>query len=175
MKFLSTLIPDVVEVVIEPYQDDRGWLGVAFESTTFMSSRLPPAWVSTKHLYSRFGAMRGLHWQDPPHAQGKLIACHHGEVYDVAVDLRRDSPTYLTWVGVTLSPVKKNMLYVPPGCAHGMLTVSEESMCSYSVAFSGHHPESERGARWDDAAIGINWPVDPVLVSDRDMSWEPLA
>jgi dTDP-4-dehydrorhamnose 3,5-epimerase len=174
--FRPTRLPEVIEVVIEPHVDERGWIGEAWHTWQFASAGLPGAWISTKFVDSSCGVLRGLHWQRAPHAQAKLVACHYGEVFDVAVDVRPDSPTYRQWVGVTLSHERRNLLFVPRGFAHGMLTLSPTSRCSYSVAFAGHHPESETGARFDDPGIGIVWPAVPTIItSARDAAWNPLA
>lgn len=170
-----TRLPEVIELVVEPYEDDRGWIGKAFDSSEFLTAGLPGAWVATKLVESRRGVLRGLHWQRAPHEQAKLVACHHGEVFDVAVDVRPDSPTYRQWVGVTLSHDRRNLLYVPRGFAHGMLTLTPTSRCSYFVAFAGHRPESECGARFDDPGISVAWPdVPEIITSPRDSAWPPL-
>lgn len=174
--FCPTRLPEVVEVVISPHEDHRGWLGEAWESRRFSEAGLPGAWIATKFVESHRGVLRGLHWQRVPHEQAKLVACHYGEVFDVAVDVRPESPTYRQWVGVTLSHERRNLLYVPRGFAHGMLTLSESSRCSYSVAFCGHRPDSECGARFDDPGIKVAWPdVPAIITSPRDAAWPPLT
>jgi dTDP-4-dehydrorhamnose 3,5-epimerase len=170
-----TALPGVLELVIEPCSDERGWIGEAFESHRFLELGLPPAWVAIKFVESGRGVMRGMHWQRAPHEQGKLVACHHGQVFDVAVDVRPDSPTYRQWAGVTLDPERRNLLYIPRGFAHGMLSLTDGSRCSYAVAYAGHSPECEAGFRWDDPAIDIAWPdVASVVTSPKDAAWEPL-
>lgn len=171
-----TRLPEVIEVVISPHEDDRGWIGEAWDSRKFLEAGLPGAWIATKFVESRQGVLRGLHWQREPHEQAKLVACHYGEVFDVAVDVRPESPTHLQWVGVALSHERRNLLYVPRGFAHGMLTMSPVSRCSYAVAFSGHQPESECGARFDDASINVTWPaVATIRTSVRDAAWPPIS
>ncbi len=170
-----TRLPGVLELVIEPHADNRGWIGEAFESKRFGVLGLPGAWAAIKFVESGRGVLRGMHWQRAPREQAKLVACHHGEVFDVAVDVRPDSPTFRQWVGVTLTPEGRNLLYVPRGFAHGMLSLAPDSRCSYAVAYAGHDPELEAGFRWDDPAIGIEWPdVPAVILSPRDAAWEPL-
>jgi dTDP-4-dehydrorhamnose 3,5-epimerase len=169
-----TALPGVIELVIEPHEDCRGWIGEAFEAGRFAELGLPTSWVSIKFVESNQGVLRGMHWQRAPHEQAKLVACHQGEVFDVAVDMRPDSPTFRQWVGVYLSPCRRNMIYVPRGFAHGMMTVSQGSRCSYAVAFAGHAPESEAGFRWNDPAIGIEWPEGQVVTSASDAAWEPM-
>lgn len=175
LDFRPTRLPEVVEAVVEPYSDERGWIGEAWNMRQFASAGLPDAWIATKFVESGRGVLRGLHWQAEPHGQAKLVTCHYGEVFDVAVDMRPDSRTFLQWVGVTLSHERRNLLFIPRGFAHGMLTLSPTSRCSYSVAFSEHHPESEMGARFDDARIRVAWPAVPsVITSAKDAAWKPL-
>jgi|688.fasta_scaffold303478_2 dTDP-4-dehydrorhamnose 3,5-epimerase len=171
-----TRLPGVLELVIEPHADNRGWLGESFNSQLFVELGLPAAWVSIKFLESDCGVLRGMHWQRSPHEQAKLVACHYGEVFDVAVDIRPDSPTFRQWVGVRLSHERRNLLFVPRGFAHGMLSLAPGSRCSYAVAYAGHAPEFEDGFRWDDPAVGIEWPAVPATItSQRDAAWEPLS
>lgn len=171
----ETRLPGVLELVIEPHADNRGWIGEAFNSRRFGELGLPGAWVSIKFVESGRGVLRGMHWQRSPHEQAKLVACHHGEVFDVAVDMRPDSPTFRQWVGVYLSPERRNLLFIPRGFAHGMLSLTRGARCSYAVAFADHSPEHEAGFRWNDPAIGIGWPAVPaVILSPRDAAWEPL-
>lgn len=171
-----TRLPDVLELVIEPHSDDRGWIGEAFEVHRFGELGLPTAWAAIKFVESSHGVLRGMHWQRAPREQAKLVACHHGEVFDVAVDVRPESPTFRQWVGVYLSPDRRNMIYVPRGFAHGMMTISsDDSRCSYAVAFSSHAPDCAAGFRWDDPAVGVGWPDGPVITSARDAAWERLS
>jgi dTDP-4-dehydrorhamnose 3,5-epimerase len=176
INFRRTRIPEVVELVIEPHVDERGWIGEAFDSHRFMEHGLPGAWVSIKFFESGCGVLRGMHWQRSPREQAKLVACHHGEVFDVSVDMRPDSATFRQWVGVTLRPDLRNLVYVPQGFAHGVLSLAAGSRCSYAVAYAGHCPALEEGFRWDDPAVGIEWPAVPeIVVSDRDAGWGALA
>ena len=117
------------------------------------------------------GTLRGLHYQRTPYAEVKLVRCIRGAVFDVVVDLRPESPTYLAWMGVELTADRRNMVYVPEGCAHGYLTLEDESEVMYPVS-QFYHPEAEGGVRWDDPRFGIVWPAGgPTTVSDKDQRW----
>ncbi|NLD72317.1 MAG: dTDP-4-dehydrorhamnose 3,5-epimerase, partial [Chloroflexi bacterium] len=131
------------------------------------------AFVQDNHSRSARGTLRGLHYQAPP-GQAKLVRVVAGEVFDVAVDIRRGSPTYGRWVGVTLSAENHRQLYVPTGFAHGFCVVSESADFLYKVT-SYYAPAEERGIAWDDPALGIEWPVQDPILSDRDRHHPPLA
>jgi dTDP-4-dehydrorhamnose 3,5-epimerase len=108
-----------------------------------------------------------MHFQVPPYQEAKVVRCTRGSLYDVAVDLRVDSPTFKHWVGVELTAENHRMLYIPEGCAHGFQTLEENTEVAYQMS-EFYHPESARGVRWDDPAFGIQWPVPPILMSERD-------
>ncbi|MFC3531885.1 dTDP-4-dehydrorhamnose 3,5-epimerase [Vogesella facilis] len=159
MKIIDTAISDVK--IIEPavFCDDRG---VFFES--FNQKRFEEAighkvdFVQDNHSRSVKGVLRGLHYQLAPHAQGKLVRCVVGEVFDVAVDIRKSSPTFGQWVGVNLSAENKRQLWIPEGFAHGFLTVSDEAEFLYKTT-DYYAPESERSIIWDAADLNIDWPI----------------
>ena len=119
------------------------------------------------------GTIRGLHWQAAPYGEVKLVSCVRGRVFDVIVDVRPESPTFLRWFGAELSAGNRTMAYVPEGCAHGYLTLEADSEVTYPVT-AMYHPQAERGLRWDDPAIGIEWPLTPAVVSPKDQSWPHL-
>lgn len=121
------------------------------------------------------GIVRGLHWQIPPYGESKLLRCTRGAVYDVAVDLRPDSPTYRQWQGQTIDAASHRMVFVPVGCAHGYQALEADAEVSYQVSHP-YVPGSERGIRWDDPALAIDWPIrDSVIVSDKDAAWPDLT
>ena len=170
MKAEPTPLPEVV--VIEPgvFTDDRGYFSESFNKRSFAEATgFDGEFVQDNHSSSRRGVIRGLHYQVPPDAQGKLVRCVRGEVFDVAVDIRRSSPMFGQWAGAVLSEENHKQLWVPTGFAHGLLAMSDGAGLLYKTT-AYYAPESERSIRWDDPAIGIAWPdlgIDPVL-NDRD-------
>ena len=119
----------------------------------------------------RRGTTRGLHWQVSPYDEAKLVRCSRGALFDVAVDLRPHSPTYRRWQGVVLTAAEPRLVLVPAGCAHGYQTLEDRTEATYQVSMV-YTPSAERGIRWDDPAVGIDWPIkEGVIVSDKDASW----
>ena len=169
-RFERLEIPEVVLVEPRAFDDPRGFFIETYKRSQFEANGIPDMFVQDNHSHSVRGVLRGLHFQKPPKAQAKLLMAVRGEVYDVAVDIRRGSPTYARWVGAFLSSRNHRMLYVPVGFAHGFCVVSEEADVIYKVS-EEYNPELERGIRWDDAALGIDWPVkDPILsAADRKL------
>jgi dTDP-4-dehydrorhamnose 3,5-epimerase len=158
MQVVATAIPDVRIVQPRVFGDDRGFFLESWNARAFREAGIDATFVQDNHSRSRRGVLRGLHYQ-VEHAQGKLVRVVSGEVFDVAVDLRRSSPTFGRWVGVTLSADDKRMLWVPPGFAHGFLVLSEFADFLYK-ATDYYHPEHERTLLWNDPALGIAWPLD---------------
>lgn len=159
MKVIDTAIPDVK--IIEPrvFGDERGFFFESFNQQKFEEAIGRKAdFVQDNHSRSVKGVLRGLHYQLPPHAQGKLVRCVVGEVFDVAVDIRRSSPTFGQWVGVNLSAENKRQLWIPEGFAHGFLTLSDEAEFLYKTT-AYYAPESERSIIWDAAELNIGWPI----------------
>lgn len=160
--------------LIEPerFEDARGFFARAWSVAEFealgAAGRFVEANVSYNH---RRGTLRGLHWQEAPHGQAKLVSCPRGRVFDVGVDIRTDSPTRGQWVGVELSAENRLSLYLPAGFAHGYLALEDGAEVSYLVA-SPYAPASERGARWDDPAFRIEWPgAGELIINERDRSY----
>jgi dTDP-4-dehydrorhamnose 3,5-epimerase len=171
MVFLQTKLPGVFEIGIEPASDERGffaryWCQHEFESHG-LNSKLAQCSIS---FNARKGTLRGMHYQATPHPEVKLVRCTKGSVYDVAVDLRPGSPTFRHWVGVVLSGRGRNMLYVPEGCAHGFLTLEDETEVSYAIS-EFYYPELARGVRWNDPAFQIAWPGEVTVISERDRAY----
>ncbi|MBI3382975.1 MAG: dTDP-4-dehydrorhamnose 3,5-epimerase [Aquabacterium sp.] len=164
MKLIPTRIPDVV--IIEPavFGDDRGWFMESFNQERFNTELgklgLPAArpFVQDNHSCSKAGVLRGLHYQLPPHAQGKLVRVVQGAAFDVAVDIRRGSPTFGQWVGVELNADNKRQLWIPEGFAHGFLALQDETHFLYKTT-ALYAKDSERSVLWSDPAIGIEWPA----------------
>ncbi len=164
--FKETQIEGVVEITPRIFQDDRGFFAEVFKAGDFAPYGITARQVN--HSKSVRGVLRGLHYQLKPKAQGKLVSVVEGEVFDVAVDIRKGSPTYGKWVGRTLTAEKKNMLYVPPGFAHGFCVTSDSAQVIYYCT-EEYSPEHERGMMYNDPDLAIDWPVKEPELSARDM------
>jgi dTDP-4-dehydrorhamnose 3,5-epimerase len=169
-------IPDVVLFTPKVFGDDRGFFFESFKQSAFVAGTgLKREFVQDNHSKSQRGVLRGLHYQLPPKAQGKLVRVVQGEVLDIAVDIRKSSPTFGKWVGARLSAENKQQMWVPEGFAHGFVTLSETSEFLYRTT-EEYAPEYERCIIWDDPAIGIDWQFDGTpLLSAKDKLGVPLA
>lgn len=164
MKFISTRIPEVV--LIEPmvFGDDRGWFMESFNQAKFeaeltrLGLPVPRPFVQDNHSCSKAGVLRGLHYQLPPHPQGKLVRVVQGAAFDVAVDIRKGSPTFGQWVGYELSANNRRQLWIPEGFAHGFLALQDDTHFLYKTT-DGYAKDCERSILWSDPAIGIQWPL----------------
>ncbi len=172
-KFEKLEIEGVVLVKPIVLGDDRGFFMETYKKPDFDGAGIDDIFVQDNHSRSTRGILRGLHYQKPPFAQAKLVRSIRGEIFDVAVDIRRDSPTYGKWTSVTLSEENKNMLYVPEGFAHGFLVLSEVAEVTYKTT-NVYSPESEAGIIWNDEELKIAWPIESPILSDRDMTWPTL-
>jgi len=132
--------------------------------------------LQEKHSFSYKNVLRGMHFQKDPHAQGKLVRCSYGNIFDVVVDIRRNSASFGKWFGTELSSENKHQLYVPPGFAHGFVVMSDEAYFSYLITHSHFNKEHDAGINFNDAAIGIQWPVktEHMIISDKDMNFPLL-
>jgi dTDP-4-dehydrorhamnose 3,5-epimerase len=169
MEFTASHIPDVVIVDPIVYEDARGFLMETWRASKFAEAGIDATFVQDVHSRSAEGAIRGLHYQviEP---QGKLLRVISGEIFDVAVDLRRSSPTFGNWVGETLSAGNRRLLWIPPGFAHGFMVMSEIADIEYRMT-AYYAPQFERTIRWDDPDIAIDWPLEgnqAPLLSDKD-------
>ncbi len=174
MKAIDTAIPDVK--IIEPtvFADDRGFFFESFSKAKFEAAIGRSAdFVQDNHSRSGKDVLRGLHYQLPPHAQAKLVRVVVGEVYDVAVDIRKSSPTFGQWVGVLLTAENKRQLWIPEGFAHGFLTLSDHVEFLYKTT-NYYAPGSDRGIRWDDPQIAIDWQVTEALTLSPKDQRQPL-
>ena len=173
-----TAIADVLILQPKVFGDERGFFFESFNQRDFEAATglRDVTFVQDNHSRSRRGVLRGLHYQLPPKAQGKLVRVVRGAVFDVAVDIRPQSPTYGQWVGVELSEDNQRLLWIPPGFAHGFLALSEEADFLYKTT-DYYSPEHERCIRWDDPAIGIAWPLlgGAPLLSGKDQAGQLLA
>jgi dTDP-4-dehydrorhamnose 3,5-epimerase len=169
MKLIETALKDLYLLEPKVFGDERGFFMESWNAQTFRDAGLDIEFVQDNHSRSSQGILRGLHYQ-MEHTQGKLVRVTSGEVFDVAVDLRQDSPTLGRWFGVTLSAANHRMLWVPPGFAHGFYVTSESADFLYKCT-DVYHPESEVTLAWDDPTIGIDWPVpegETPLLSAKD-------
>jgi len=166
-RFEKMRIPEVILVEALKHSDDRGFFRETYKQSEFASHGIPISFVQDNHSHSARGVIRGLHYQKLPKAQGKLVIVSSGEIFDVAVDLRADSPTYGQWLGQVLSAENGCMLYVPPGFAHGFCTLSDEADVMYKVTCE-FAQELDRGVLWNDPTIGVKWPITEPLLSPKD-------
>ncbi len=158
-------------VIVKPkiFEDDRGFFMETFKRSEFEKAGIDVDFVQDNHSKSKKGVLRGLHYQIEPKAQGKLVRCIRGRVFDVAVDIRLGSPTFGKWFGVELSEENRLMFWIPKGFAHGFLTLSDEAEVVYKVSGSEYSPEHERSIRWNDPDVGIKWHFDrEVILSKKD-------
>lgn len=176
MQFTPLEIRDVVLVTPRVFEDERGFFMESFREDRFIAAGITAEFVQDNHSASSRGVLRGLHYQ-VQQAQGKLLRCVAGEIFDVAVDLRRSSPTFGRWVSAVLSAQNKQMLWVPPGFAHGFYVMSERAELLYKAS-DYYAPQHERSLLWNDLALGIPWPlVDgrPPILSKKDAEGTPLS
>ena len=163
-------------VLIEPHVvgDPRGFFMETYKRSEFAAAGIDETFVQQNHSASARGVLRGLHYQQPPYSQNKLIRVLSGEIFDVAVDIRPDSQTCGRWVGVKLSSANRRMVYVPKWCAHGFCVVSDRAEVLY-LATTEYEPGHESGFMWNDPALAIDWPVSSPTLSERDTKWPPFA
>lgn len=175
MRVTPTAIADVVIVDLDLLEDQRGFFARTYcpdeLATLGVHFTLSQSSISFNHLR---GTLRGLHWQGSPAPETKLVRCTQGAIFDVAVDLRPDSPTYRHWVGVELTAANRRQLVIPAHCAHGFQTLLDATEVSYQISTT-YRPELARGARWDDPAFGIAWPLPPTVMSERDRVYPDFA
>lgn len=165
--FHPLAIRDVVLVRPQRHLDDRGYFKEVYRAADFAAAGISEPFVQDNLTLSVRGVLRGLHYQLPPESQGKLVGVVRGSIYDVAVDLRRGGPTYGKWIARTLDVDSGEMLWIPPGFAHGYYTLSETADVFYKVT-RPYAPELARGIRWDDPALGISWPGADPMLSEAD-------
>ena len=182
MKLVRTCLPDVLLVEMAPIADDRGWFMESYNERRFAAAFValglpaPPTFVQDNHSCSRRGVLRGLHYQLPPHPQGKLVRVSQGAAYDVAVDIRRDSPTFGQWFGVELSAANRLQVWIPAGFAHGFLALQDDTHLLYKTT-DYYARDCERSIAWDDPTLAIAWPLQadssPTL-APKDAAAPPL-
>lgn len=174
MKFSETSIPGAYLLELEPLGDERGFFARSWCSDEFARRGLNAKLAQCNISYNRKrGTLRGMHYQAEPFPEAKLVRCTMGAIYDVILDLRRDSAAFRRWESFELSAANRHMLYVPEGVAHGFQSLEDDCEVFYQMS-EHYHPECARGVRWDDPAFDIKWPLPSLAVSDRDRSF-PLA
>lgn len=176
MNVIKTNIPDVLIFEPKVFGDERGFFYESFNQKNFEEAVGHPVnFVQDNHSKSSKGVLRGLHYQLPPYAQGKLVRCVIGEVFDVAVDIRKESPTFGQWVGVNLSVDNKRQLWIPEGFAHGFMTLSDTAEFLYKTT-TYYMPAMEAGINWNDPDLNIEWPAHgELLVSDKDKTLQSFS
>jgi len=173
MIFAETPLAGCYVIDLEPFQDERGWFARTYCKEEFRAISPAIEWVQSNHSYTLWrGTIRGMHYQAPPHAESKLVRCIAGTVWDVIVDLRRESPTFLRWFSVELSAANRRMLFVPERFAHGFQTQTDHCEMLYNHT-QVYTPGAEGGFRPDDPRLDIRWPLPPTHLSERD-SGHPL-
>jgi dTDP-4-dehydrorhamnose 3,5-epimerase len=156
-------------LIIDPkvFGDERGYFFESFNAETYKAAGLEEDFVQDNESRSGKGVLRGLHFQEPPFAQGKLIRVARGAVLDVSVDIRKDSPTYGQWVAIELTEHNKRQLWIPPGFAHGFATLEDDTIFIYKCS-NVYNRDSENSIRWDDPDLDIDWGIDKPIISDKD-------
>nr|WP_314262208.1 dTDP-4-dehydrorhamnose 3,5-epimerase [uncultured Devosia sp.] len=170
MRFRKASLADIVEITAARHGDTRGYFSETFREDWFRANVADVDFVQENQSLSRHvGVVRGLHFQSEPHAQGKLVRCLSGSIFDVVVDIRKGSSSFGQWTSLTLSADEGNQLWVPPGFLHGFCTLEPDCLVSYKVT-SYYSKDADKGVRWNDPAIGITWPdvADPTLLSPKD-------
>jgi dTDP-4-dehydrorhamnose 3,5-epimerase len=171
MIFHETKLSGVFEIRLEPQSDERGLFARSWCQKEFEEYGLNPRLVQCNVSFNtKKGTLRGMHYQEAPYAETKLIRCTQGAIYDVALDLRPKSPTFKEWVATVLNGVNRRMLYIPEGCAHGFLTLEHQTEVFYQMS-EFYHPEAARGVRWDDPVFHISWPTPIEVISERDCAY----
>jgi len=170
MKFIPTKLKDAYTIDLEKREDDRGFFARFFCINEYDEQGLDRNIVQINNSLSKDkGTLRGIHYQLAPKAETKIVRCIRGSLFDVIIDLRPDSPTFLQWFGAELSAENRTMMFVPKGFGHAFLTLEENTEALYLVT-EFYSPENERGLRWNDPKIGIEWPIEPLVISDKDKS-----
>ena len=165
--FKRLAVQDIILIEPKKFPDDRGFFMETYKHSDFSRNGIREYFVQDNYSRSSRGILRGLHYQRNPYAQGKLVQCLKGRIFDVAVDIRKSSPTFGNWVSAELSEENSLMLYVPPGFAHGFIVLSETADVLYKCT-KEYAPDSDRGIIWNDPDINIQWPVKEPILSDKD-------
>ncbi len=170
MKFIPLPLAGACLIEPEPYSDERGWFARTYCKREFAAIGHTAEWVQLNHSFTKDkGTIRGMHFQLPPYSEIKMVRCIAGAVWDVVVDIRKDSPSFLQWYATELNPGNRHMLYIPAGFAHGFQTLKPDTELIYHHS-EYYQPGVESGLRFDDPALSLSWPLPVTVVSDRDRS-----
>ncbi|MHC1602336.1 MAG: dTDP-4-dehydrorhamnose 3,5-epimerase [Methermicoccaceae archaeon] len=172
-EFERLSIEDVVLIKPKVFEDERGFFMESYQREAFEEAGIRGEFIQDNHSRSTHGVLRGLHFQHPPYEQAKIVRCTRGVIFDVAVDIRRGSPTFGEHVWAILSEHNHRMLYVPKGFAHGFCVLSEVAEVQYKVD-APYAPDHEAGLIWNDPDVGIQWPIDEPILSEKDRRWPTL-
>lgn len=175
MIFTETKLKGVFIIQPERIEDERGFFARIWDRKSFKGHGLEFDLVEASiSLNKKKGTLRGMHYQKPPHGETKLVRCTRGRIFDVVIDLRPGSETFKQWFGVELSEENAKTLYIPRGFAHGFITLEDESEIHYQMD-QEYKPGSAHGIKWDDKTFNISWPMEPVVISEKDSSWKPFS
>lgn len=174
-KFTRLAIPEVILVEPQLFGDERGFFAETYKASEFKANGIDVDFVQDNHSRSKAGVLRGLHFQKNPNAQGKLVRVVKGKIFDVAVDIRQGSPTYGKWVSAILSDENHAMLWVPPGFAHGVCVLEDDTHLLYKVSGGEYSPPDDRSILWDDPDIGVEWPITAPDLSEKDKKGKRLS
>ncbi|GAB1580845.1 MULTISPECIES: dTDP-4-dehydrorhamnose 3,5-epimerase [Phyllobacteriaceae] len=175
MQFTPLKIEGAWAIAPVRIEDERGWFSRLFCEEEFAEHGLETRFVQHSASFSRVnGTLRGMHYQKEPHSETKLVSCVQGRIWDVIIDLRPDSPSYLDWLSLELSAEEGTQFYIPRGCAHGFQTLMDDVIVHYLIS-EFHAPDAAGGIRFDDPVVGIDWPNPPTVISSKDLSWPFLS
>ena len=170
----TTPIGGLLIVKTGDFHDDRGFFSESYSRDMWAEAGFAETFVQDNLSKSKKGTLRGMHYQEAPGRETKLVSCIRGAIHDVVVDLRPGSSTFAQWIGIDLTEANQRQIYVPEGFAHGFQTLCDDVVVSYLIS-AFHAPELARGVRYDDPAIGIEWPMPPTVMSERDLGWPWIA
>ncbi len=171
MIFQETRLAGVFEIQLEPKRDDRGFFARSWCRDEFQQQGLNPRLVQSSISFNpKKGTLRGMHYQSDPYGEAKVVRCTRGAIYDVALDMRPLSATFMQWIASELTAENRNALYIPEGCAHGFLTVDDDTEVFYQMT-EFYHLEAARGVRWNDPAFKMEWPGPVKIISERDRTY----
>ena len=175
MKFIPQTIPGAWLIEPSPFKDERGVFRRHFCAREFAAHGIASNVLQSNISENSHAlTLRGFHYQLPPYGEGKTLTCLRGKLYDIMVDLRPDSPSYLKWISFELDGENRNSIHIPPGCANAFLTLTDDTLVYYVVS-EYYQPGAERGIRWNDPRFGFHWPIDPQHISQKDASWPDFS
>ena len=173
LRFEPLALDGLILITPQLFRDERGAFAETFKVSEFSAAGIEVTWRQMNYSLSQKHVVRGMHYQLQPHAQGKLVSVLHGHIFDVVIDIRKNSPSFGHWTSVELEAEKKQMLWIPPGFAHGFCALTAETEVMYAVT-AEYAPASERGILWNDPAVDITWPIDSPILSDKDAKYPLL-